>query len=576
APTKAGKQTYPTPEAALLGADHLFRYMTADGSPVCIVGRYDATANSKKKILQIEPAPGSGWRFGNSAKNIPLYRLGDMLNDPGTVVITEGERKADLLRELGFNAVTTIGGAGKYGRSDLTPLAGRECVCIWPDHDDAGKLHADGLCAALAKLTPPPRRIQRIDPATLDLPTKGDAADLIMAHRQAGLEDNAITVQVEAIIRNAPVVDVAALATTPAPGQIMPQLISMADVEAMPVKWLWPERIAYGCITLLVGQPGCGKSFVTCNLAARISTGTAWPDGAAAAEVGDVLLIAAEDDAGMTIKPRLEAHNADCRRITIMPGTIITNEAGEVVERCFTLQQIGVLEQALDSLPECRLVIIDPIGSYTGGDVDSHRDNEVRSVLAPLAKLAQARGVAVLIVAHTRKGTGNYADGNALGSVGFVGIARTVWHLFKEAGNPERRLLLPGKNNLGRECLGLAFGIETDHLKRGNLRWEADPVSTTAGEAYAAQNMGGGGGERARPERDKAAGWLRDLLANGPMQSKDVFAAAHEHGIAKNTLDRAKEELQINPYHPQVPGPWWWCLPGLDTQHTQQDGPNVP
>ena len=37
-------------------------------------------------------------------------------------------------------------------------------------------------------------------------------------------------------------------------------------------------------------------------------------------------------------------------------------------------------------------VIIDPIGSYLGGGVDAHRDNEVRAILSPIATIARKAG----------------------------------------------------------------------------------------------------------------------------------------------------------------------------------------
>ncbi len=56
-----------------------------------------------------------------------------------------------------------------------------------------------------------------------------------------------------------------------------PKLLRMADVESRPVNWFWKNRIAAGRLSLLVGMPGCGKSFLTCDMASRVSTGTPCP-----------------------------------------------------------------------------------------------------------------------------------------------------------------------------------------------------------------------------------------------------------------------------------------------------------
>ena len=45
------------------------------------------------------------------------------------------------------------------------------------------------------------------------------------------------------------------------------------------VVWLWPGWLPAGRLALLGGRPGDGKSSVTIDLAARLSTGSPLPDG---------------------------------------------------------------------------------------------------------------------------------------------------------------------------------------------------------------------------------------------------------------------------------------------------------
>jgi hypothetical protein len=52
---------------------------------------------------------------------------------------------------------------------------------------------------------------------------------------------------------------------------------TLADTARRGVPWLWPGRIALGRVTLLVGDPGVGKSLVALDIAARVSTGRPWP-----------------------------------------------------------------------------------------------------------------------------------------------------------------------------------------------------------------------------------------------------------------------------------------------------------
>jgi putative DNA primase/helicase len=182
-----------------------------------------------------------------------------------------------------------------------------------------------------------------------------------------------------------------------------PVLVNSADVEAVPIRWLWPGRLPRGRLSLLAGMPGLGKSFATADFAARVSTGTPWPDGTAC-ERGSVLFVAAEDDPADTVRPRLDAHNADTGRVHMLRGVHRLDRNGKPVEAAFMLDDLKPLERALDTLDDVRLVIVDPIGSYLCAKIDTHRDTEVRSVLA-----------------------------------------RSVLRLFADDENAGRRLLVPGK-----------------------------------------------------------------------------------------------------------------------------------
>ena len=170
-----------------------------------------------------------------------------------------------------------------------------------------------------------------------------------------------------------------------------PVLVCMASVKRKKIAWLWPARIPMGRITLFVGRPGEGKSFATCDFAARVTTGTPWPDGAEC-PTGSVIFIVAEDDAGDTIGPRLDAHYADSGRVHLLSMVRKIDDDGKAHDVLFTLEDVRAMEDALKAHPDCKLVVVDPIGSFLGGDIDAHRDNEVRSILAPVAKLAESTG----------------------------------------------------------------------------------------------------------------------------------------------------------------------------------------
>jgi hypothetical protein len=238
----------------------------------------------------------------------------------------------------------------------------------------------------------------------------------------------------------------------------------------------------------------------------------------------------------------------------------IDKESGESSEVLFTLADVGNLEEALKKLPDCKLIVIDPIGSFIGGSVDSYKDNEVRGVLAPVAMLAGKYGPAVLVVAHTRKAGGKHADDLAMGSRAFTGIARASWHLTRDEQDKGRRLLLPGKNNLASQADGLAFRIEGEPAR---LVWESEPIPMHADDVLALEN------ERGEPRkpgpdpiaRNNAAEWLRELLSSGPMEVGDVRNEAQAAGYSWRTVERAKDSLSIKSERRAFGEKWRWVLP---------------
>ncbi len=69
----------------------------------------------------------------------------------------------------------------------------------------------------------------------------------------------------------------------------------MADVEAKPISWLWPGRIARGKLTILAGNPGLGKSQLCASIAAFVTTGGKWPVDGSACPLGSVLFVNREE-----------------------------------------------------------------------------------------------------------------------------------------------------------------------------------------------------------------------------------------------------------------------------------------
>lgn len=311
----------------------------------------------------------------------------------------------------------------------------------------------------------------------------------------------------------------------------------LKDVQPEAIRWLWPDRIALGKLTLIAGDPGLGKSMVTVALAAVVSTAGRWPVDGTTAPIGEVIMLSAEDDAADTIRPRLDAAGADVSRVYELEAVRIEGKDGPE-EQPFSLREdVAILDDLLTRRPDVRLVTIDPVSAYLGS-VDSHNNAEVRALLAPLAKLAARHGVAVVAVTHLNKGQGP-ALYRATGSLAFVAAARAVYAVTKDKDDDARRLVLPIKNNIGPDHGGLAYSIEVADNGAPVIGWEPDPVTMTAEEAMAPNDD-----PEERDRRQEACEWLRAMLEGGQVAVKQLQDAAKRDGHAWRTVQRAKNEIR--------------------------------
>src|SRR6266508_1680192 len=179
-----------------------------------------------------------------------------------------------------------------------------------------------------------------------------------------------------------------------------PRITFLTDIEEERVRWLWLRRLVYGKINIWDGDPEGGKSLVSLDVAARVSTGYPMPGSHKRRQARNVLLVCAEDDAADTIKPRLRAAGADMERVA-MHRLQRNPRTGKIVP--ITIPD--GLDELRRDVQEIRaaLVIIDPISAYLSDGINSNNDASVRRALSPLADVAQQTGTCVLLIRHLNK-----------------------------------------------------------------------------------------------------------------------------------------------------------------------------
>lgn len=324
----------------------------------------------------------------------------------------------------------------------------------------------------------------------------------------------------------------------------------MSEIRSRGISWLWPGRLALGKLSLIVGDPGQSKSTLIAAIAAHVSTGRAWPDGTPCPQ-GSVVMASAEDDPEDTIRPRLDAAGADPTRILLREHVVAVDGGREH----FGLRHVDELDALLTSLGDAVMVSIDPISAYTG-EADSHKNADVRGLLAPLSTIAAKHRVALLAVSHLNKGTSAAAIYRTSGSLGFVAAARACLLVATPEDQPDLRYLLTIKNNLAAKDGGIAYRVRTTEADVPHVEWLPGAIEVTADEALAVSSP-----EDTSATKD-CVEWLAYALAGGPKAAKKVQSEAEQYGFTTKVLRRARERLGVQTRKADFNDGWVWGLDG--------------
>ena len=322
------------------------------------------------------------------------------------------------------------------------------------------------------------------------------------------------------------------IAKTQKPGEVVIghkqwTLEKFSSIEREEISWIFQGYVARGKITGLSGEPGCGKSLITLDWAARFSSGRGWPDGSEPLQgPGKVLIFATEDDAGDTILPRFEAAGGN-------PDNLLRIRLeGDTGFYFDDPKHLEVLRMVTEQNPDIGMVIIDPILEHMRAD----KEQATREAYAPLRALIAQRGVALLQVAHTNK-----RSAQNLGSVGdkvggvkaLVGLPRFVYSV--HATDDGLAHLCPVKQNVGKRVThSMDFRIEeTDG--QPHLVWTGEGIAS-ASDALTLQ------GEKTRggcPED------LKRLLTGEWQESAGIKGKLLAMGYGLATVSRAASQLGL-------------------------------
>lgn len=201
--------------------------------------------------------------------------------------------------------------------------------------------------------------------------------------------------------------------------------LSSAQIVAMdlpPVSYVVMQYIAEG-LTILAGRPKIGKSWLALMLAIAVGEGGK-AFGSIPCDQGDVLYLALEDNL-RRIQRRLKQmlpHGAAPARLFIETECPRLDEGGT-----------ELIREWIERVSKPRLIVVDVFNMVRprSSSTDTLYESDYRA-LAPLKKMADDYGVAVVILHHTRKMAADDPFDTVSGSTGLTGAADTVLVLTRD------------------------------------------------------------------------------------------------------------------------------------------------
>lgn len=400
---------------------------------------------SDKSFTWRRPDGKGGWIYNRQGVPHSLYIAGELA---GAVAVVEGEKDADNLHSVGFDAVSGEDGAGpgKWRKEYTEQLKGLSVV-IFPDNDNVGKAYAQETAAALHGVA---KEVRLLDLSKVwpDIPEHGDVSDLL-SHFGA---DKACELIAQL------------MASTPAwkPGAEMADQFRNAKVASEfgedNTKFLWYPYLPIGDYTVMMADGGTGKTILCCGIIANISNGRPLP-GDEFESVGRPSLIISGEDSGEVLKKRLDKSKADLDKVFILDRI---GSEGMSISEYYEEFEATVLHY------KPALVILDPWHCFLGERVDISRVNSLRPILQKISNLCKKCDCAMILISHINKRAQvENVNNAATGSTDLINAARSAFRVVFDETDEECRIMVHTKSNYASYGQSVRYRIMD-----GGVKWE--------------------------------------------------------------------------------------------------------
>jgi hypothetical protein len=296
------------------------------------------------------------------------------------------------------------------------------------------------------------------------------------------------------------------------PESAIPTKLRVLDIETMltteppPVPWIVEPILAAGCVTMLAGREGQGKSMLALALASAIGHGAAV--AGLDCESGRVLYIDAENG-------EREAHRR-VRGLCVKPGTLVYVEA-----QGFNLAADIALLEGLIEEHKPSVVMLDSLRSLAPG-LDENDSKQAEAAVRPTSRLAQKHGLPVLLAHHAGKGGHEYRGSTAIGAAVELGFT-----LSRHEEDPEKR------------------------TRRKLACWKSRPAPEPEDRWISMGSVDGlitlSEAEPFKLEREKPREQHRDEVVEMRERGMSIRQIAEKVGLSKSSVERILKDCPTSP-----------------------------
>lgn len=292
------------------------------------------------------------------------------------------------------------------------------------------------------------------------------------------------------------------------------------------IKWLWKDWLPRGFVTMLVGDPGIGKSMLVLSLVDMIINGDPFPTSPNEEKASCVIWVDTEASQQLL---RIRSIKMNINRDRLYIPVIDNDILGQV--DVLNEEHRAVILEMIDDLNPSLLVIDSLGGSHTRGE---NKFEDIAPIMQFFANVARDKNIAILMTHHLNKGNPGDTIEVGLyrirGSTAIPQFSRSIIAMEKLKDDEVRLRMI--KSNLSRKAEPLSLvptlDADGDVVSMEYKEYKAPPAKRTKTESCSA--------------------WVLSFLKNHPegIRIKDLIDYGEPEGYTKGNIYSARSILADN------------------------------